>query len=35
MVRTERESERSKREIADILVLPRSAKSLQRGPGFT
>ena len=34
MVRTEQESDRRRREVADLLVLPRSAKSLQNGTGF-
>ena len=36
MARTERESDRRrKREMADLLVLPRPAKSLQNGAGFS
>ena len=35
MVRTERESERSRREVADLLMLPRPPKSLQKGTGFS
>ena len=33
--RTERESDRRRREMADLLVLPRSAKSVQNGAGFS
>ena len=29
--RTERESDKRRREVADLLVLPRPAKSLQNG----
>ena len=32
---TEQESERRRREMADLLVLPRPAKSLQNGTGFS
>ena len=35
MARTERESDRRKREMADLLVLPRPAKSVQDGAGFS
>ena len=31
MVRTERESDRRKREMADLLVLPRPTKSMKNG----
>ena len=34
MARIERESDR-RREVADLLMLPRPAKSLQIGPGFS
>ena len=34
MARTERESDR-RREMADLMVLPRPAKSLQNGTGFS
>ena len=34
MVRTERESE-TRGEVADLLVLPRPAKGLQNGAGFS
>ena len=34
MARTEREPER-RREVANLLVLPGPAKSLQNGPGFS
>ena len=34
MARTEREAD-SRREMADLLVLPRPAKSLQNGAGFS
>ena len=34
MVRTEQESDRRRREVADLLVLPRPAKSVQNGAGF-
>ena len=34
MVRTERESER-RREMADLLLLPRPAESLQNGTSFS
>ena len=33
--RTERESDSRKREVADLLVLPRPAKILQNGAGFS
>ena len=33
--RTERESDRRRREMADLIVLPRPAKSLQNGAGFS
>ena len=35
MLRTEQASERRRREIADLLVLPRPAKSLQNDVGFS
>ena len=35
MVRTERESDRRRREVGNILVLPRPAKSLQNGAGIS
>ena len=35
MARTERESGRRRREVAGLLVLPRPAKSLQNGAGFS
>ena len=35
MARTERESDSKRREVADLLVLPRSAKSVQNGAGFS
>ena len=35
MVRTELESNRWRREVADLLVLPRPAKSEQNGSGFS
>ena len=40
MARTERESDRRKREekrreVANLLVLPKSAESLQNGAGFS
>ena len=35
MARTERESNRRRREVADLLVLPRPAKSVQNGAGFS
>ena len=35
MARTEREEERMRSEVADLLVLPRPAKSLQNGAGFS
>ena len=34
VVRTERESD-NRREVADLLVLPRPAKSVQNGAGFS
>ena len=34
MVRTERESD-DRREMADLLLLPRPAKSMQNGAGFS
>ena len=34
MARTERESDKRRREVADLLVLPRPAKSMQNGTGF-
>ena len=34
MVRTERESDSSRREMAALLVLPRPAKSVKYGAGF-
>ena len=33
--RTEREPDRRRREVADLLVLLRPAKSLQNGAGFS
>ena len=33
--RTERDSDRRRREVADLLVLPRPAKSVQNGAGFS
>ena len=33
--RTERESDRKRREMADFMVLPRPAKSVQNGAGFS
>ena len=33
--KTEQESERRRREMADLLVLPRPAKSLENGTGFS
>ena len=33
--RTERESDSRRREVADLLVLPRPAKSMQNGAGFS
>ena len=33
--RTERESDRRRREMADFMVLPRPAKSVQNGAGFS
>ena len=35
MARTERESDRRRREMADLLVLPRPAKSVQNGGSFS
>ena len=35
MARTERESDRMRREMADLLVLPRPVRSLQNGAGFS
>ena len=36
MARTERESDRRKRrEMADLLVLPRSEKDMHNGAGFS
>ena len=35
MARTKRESDRMRKEVADLLVLPRSAKSLQNGVIFS
>ena len=35
MARTERESDRRRRETVDLLVLPRPAKSVQDGAGFS
>ena len=35
MVRTERESDRRRSEMAGLLVLPRPAKSVQIGAGFS
>ena len=35
MVKTEQESDRRRREVADLLVLPRPAKSLLNGAGFS
>ena len=34
-MRTEQESDRRRREVVDLLVLPRPAKSLQNGAGFS
>ena len=34
MIRTKRESDRKRKKMADLLVLPRPAKSLQNGAGF-
>ena len=34
-VRTEREPNRRRREAADLLLLPRSAKSVRNGAGFS
>ena len=33
--KTERESDSRRREMADLLVLPRPAKSVQNGAGFS
>ena len=33
--RTERESDRRRKEVTGLLVLPRSAKSVQNGAGFS
>ena len=35
MARTERESDRRKRKMADFMVLPRPRKSVQNGAGFS
>ena len=35
VARTERESDRRRREVAGLLVLPRPAKSVQSGTGFS
>ena len=35
VARTERESDRRRREMADFMVLPRPAKSVQNGAGFS
>ena len=35
MVRTERESNRRRREVEDLLVFPRPGKSMQNGAGFS
>ena len=35
MARTERESDNRRREMTDLLVLPRPAKSVQNGAGFS
>ena len=35
VARTERESDRRRRDLADLLMLPRPAKSLQNGAGFS
>ena len=35
VARTERESDNMRRETADLLVLPRPAKSMQNGTGFS
>ena len=35
MARTERESDSRRREVADLLVLPRPANSVQNGAGFS
>ena len=34
MVRTEQKSDNKRREVADLLVLPRSAKRMQNDTGF-
>ena len=35
MARRERESDKRRREVADLLVLPRPVKSVQNGAGFS
>ena len=35
MARTKRESDKKRREMAELLVLPRPAKSVQNGAGFS
>ena len=35
MARTEQQSDRKRREVADLLVLPSPAKSMQNGTGFS
>ena len=35
MARTDRESDRRRREMADFMMLPRPAKSVQNGAGFS
>ena len=35
MVRIEQESDKRRREVADLLVLPSLEKSLQNGAGFS
>ena len=35
VARTERESDRKRREVADLSVLPRPAKSVQNGARFS
>ena len=35
MARTGRESDRRRREVADLFVLPRPAKSVQNGASFS
>ena len=35
MARTERESDRKRREVAGLLMMPRPAKSVQNGAGFS